>query len=241
MKIRKNITAQRCLEVLQIWWCRGIGVPVRGCPEYSPPENSPRKVPLQLFLPRNIPPMKSMHGNNVVWLCAKYAVDANLFRLKSSILTRAKRATNRNNVGGNISWGNIPGWTIPGEIFRGGGVYLEPNNQRSQNLCCNEGRAETIDFSFFNSVNIYKLNLYNTKTEFTSWHKLLEKSRKTCGTWFQKSFILLGTKTRTERAGVWVGSERDAASVMRFLIYDGKAQHNWLLTATYATDAYTRR
>ena len=25
--------------------------------------------------PRNIPPMKSMHGNNVVWLCAKYAVD----------------------------------------------------------------------------------------------------------------------------------------------------------------------
>ena len=29
---------------------------------------------------------------------AKYAVDANLFRLESSILTRAKRATNRNNV-----------------------------------------------------------------------------------------------------------------------------------------------
>ena len=29
----------------------------------------------------------------------KYAVDANLFRLESPILTRAKRATNRNNVG----------------------------------------------------------------------------------------------------------------------------------------------
>ena len=39
-----------------------------------------------------------MHGNNVFWLCAKYAVDANLFRLESSILTRAQRATNRNNV-----------------------------------------------------------------------------------------------------------------------------------------------
>ena len=31
------------------------------------------------------------------WL-AKYAVDANLFRVQSSILTRTKRATNRNNV-----------------------------------------------------------------------------------------------------------------------------------------------
>ena len=29
---------------------------------------------------------------------AKYAVDANLFRLESSILTQAKRATSRNNV-----------------------------------------------------------------------------------------------------------------------------------------------
>ena len=55
-----------------------------------------------------------MHGNNVVWLCAIYAVDANLFRLESLILTRVKRATNRNNVGGNIPWGNIPGWNVPG-------------------------------------------------------------------------------------------------------------------------------
>ena len=60
-----------------------------------------------------------MHGNNVVWLCSKYAVDANLFRLESSIKTRAKRATNRNNVGG-----NIPGWNDPGGIHRGE-VYLE--------------------------------------------------------------------------------------------------------------------
>ena len=59
-------------------------------PEYSPPENSPRKVPPRLF-----PPMKIMRGNNVVWLCAKYAIDVNLFRLESSILTRA---TNRNNA-----------------------------------------------------------------------------------------------------------------------------------------------
>ena len=46
---------------------------------------------------------------------AKYAVDANLFRLESSILTRAKRAANRNNVatekrGGG---GNFPGGSIP--------------------------------------------------------------------------------------------------------------------------------
>ena len=34
-----------------------------------------RKILPRLFPPRNIPPMKSMHGNNVVWLSAKYAVD----------------------------------------------------------------------------------------------------------------------------------------------------------------------
>ena len=81
-------------------------------------------VPSRLFPPRNIPSMKSMHGNNVVWLCAKYAVDANLFRLESSILTRAKRATNRNNIGVRDhslveytgverSGGNFPGGSTP--------------------------------------------------------------------------------------------------------------------------------
>ena len=45
---------------------------------------------------RNIPPRK-------VPGFAKYAVDANLFRLESPILTRAKRATDRNNVGGEVS------------------------------------------------------------------------------------------------------------------------------------------
>ena len=40
---------------------------------------------------------------------AKYAVDANLFRLESSILMRAKRATNRNNVGGEHSLGEYTG------------------------------------------------------------------------------------------------------------------------------------
>ena len=50
-----------------------------------------------LMVTGTFPPMKSMHGNNVVWLCAKYAVDANLFRLESSILMRA---TNRDNVWG---------------------------------------------------------------------------------------------------------------------------------------------
>ena len=68
----------------------------------SPPsENSPRKVPS----------------------CAKYAVDMNLFRLESSILTRSKRATSRKNVGGEHSVGeytgvehyegNFPGGSIP--------------------------------------------------------------------------------------------------------------------------------
>ena len=65
----------------------------------------PRKIPSGRFHPGcfpsgTFPPMKSIHGNNVVWFCAKYAVDANLSRLESSILTRAKRATNRSNVGG---------------------------------------------------------------------------------------------------------------------------------------------
>ena len=70
------------------------------------------------IFPRKVPPMKSMHGNNVVWLCPKYAVDVNLFPLKSPILTRAKRATSRNNVRGEYtgverSAGNFPGGSIP--------------------------------------------------------------------------------------------------------------------------------
>ena len=71
-----------------------------------------------------------MHGNNVVCLCSKYAVDANLFRLESSILTRAKRATNQNNLEGEHSLGEYTGversgGNVPGGIFRGG-VHLEP-------------------------------------------------------------------------------------------------------------------
>ena len=41
--------------------------------------------------PQKIPPGR-LPGS------AKYAVDTNLFQLESSILTRVKRATNRNNV-----------------------------------------------------------------------------------------------------------------------------------------------
>ena len=76
----------------------------------------PRKIPPGRFHPGCFHPMKSMHGNNVVWLCAKYAVAANLFRLESSIITRVKRATNRNNLGGE----HIPGWNVPGRFFRVG-------------------------------------------------------------------------------------------------------------------------
>ena len=43
--------------------------------------------------------MISMYGNNVVWLCAKYAVDANLFRLECPI---------RKNVGREVPWGELP-------------------------------------------------------------------------------------------------------------------------------------
>ena len=93
-----------------------------------PPENSPRKVPPRLFPPETFPPTKPGF--------AKYAVDENLFLLESSILTRAKRATNRNTAainrkkytvfwGVKITWGNIPGWNVPAGIFWGG-VYLEP-------------------------------------------------------------------------------------------------------------------
>ena len=69
--------------------------------------------------------MKSMHENNVIRLCAKYAVDVNLFRLESSILTRAKRATNRNNVGGEHSLEEYTGVERSGRNFPGG-VCLEP-------------------------------------------------------------------------------------------------------------------
>ena len=84
-------------------------------PEYSPPENSPWKVPLRLF-----PPLKSMHGNNVVWLCAKYAfrepVPARVFNPNASKL--------------NYKPEQRRGGTFLGGIYRGGtfrgGVYLEP-------------------------------------------------------------------------------------------------------------------
>ena len=64
--------------------------------------------------PLALSPMKSIQGNNVVWLCTKYAIDANLFRLESPILTRAKRAINRNNVGGEVPWGEVSGGNCPG-------------------------------------------------------------------------------------------------------------------------------
>ena len=59
------------------------------------------------FPPRKIPPH------------AKYAVDVNLFRLESPIITRAKRATNRNNVGGEHSLAEYTGVERSGGIFPG--------------------------------------------------------------------------------------------------------------------------
>ena len=52
---------------------------------------------------------------------AKYAVDANLLKIESSILTRAKQATNQNNAAKNQK--NIRffrGGTFLGGIYRGG-------------------------------------------------------------------------------------------------------------------------
>ena len=65
-------------------------------PRKFPPLCSPPFFPLRKFSPY-----------------AKYAVDVNLFRLESPILTRVKRATSRNEVGGKMS----PQWrkTLGGE------------------------------------------------------------------------------------------------------------------------------
>ena len=86
-----------------------------------PPENSPRMVPPRLFPPGIFPPTKPAF--------AKYAVDANLFPLVSSILTRVKRATNRNNAATNRkkTFGFFGGEHSLGEytgVERSGGVYL---------------------------------------------------------------------------------------------------------------------
>ena len=68
----------------------------------------------QNFPPRKFPPLCSprfFHPH------AKYAVDANLFRLESPILTRAKRATNWNSAGGEVSH---QGWKTLGRETSGG-------------------------------------------------------------------------------------------------------------------------
>ena len=103
-------------------------------PDNFPPDNSPSPVtsPPGHFPPGPFPLMKSMHGNNVVWLCAKYAVDANLFRLESSILTRAKRLTNRNNVGGEYSLGEYTGVERSGDNFPGES-YLQHRDLQPEN------------------------------------------------------------------------------------------------------------
>ena len=129
-------------QFLELFECR------RGTyrwPKYSLPENSPRKVPPQLFPFRNIPSMKSMHGNNVVWLCAKYAVDANLFRLESSIWTRAKRATNRNNVGGEHSLGEYSG------VERSGGNFLAGSIPRTNISVCRPPKEQIVRLPVLNT------------------------------------------------------------------------------------------
>ena len=77
---------------------------------------------------RNIPPgrfhpgcFSPEHSPATKTGFAKYAVHANLFPLESSILTRAKRASNRNNAAKNQK--NIRffrGGTFHGRIYRDG-------------------------------------------------------------------------------------------------------------------------
>jgi len=57
-----------------------------------------------------------MHGNNVVWLCAKYAVDANLLQ---------PRVLNPNESEATYKTEQRRGGIYRGGTFRGG-VYLEP-------------------------------------------------------------------------------------------------------------------
>ena len=80
-----------------------------------PPRSFHSCVPPQFFLPRKFPPH------------AKYTVDANLFRLESPIITRAKRATNRNNVGGKVSHPRVknPRGETSGEEKPGGNTGVE--------------------------------------------------------------------------------------------------------------------
>ena len=79
---------------------------------------SPRKFPPLKFPPLEVSTPGSFHPP-VFLPHVKYAVDTNLFRLESSILTRAKRATNRNNVGGEHSLGEHT------RVERSGGVYIK--------------------------------------------------------------------------------------------------------------------
>ena len=78
----------------------------------------PRKIPPGRFHPGCFPPE---HSPPTKLGFAKYAADANLFLLESSILTRAKRATNRNNAATNrknISF--FRGRSFLGGIYRSG-------------------------------------------------------------------------------------------------------------------------
>ena len=99
-------------------------------------------IPSLTIPPRTIPPIKIIHGNNVVWLCTKYAVDANLFQLESSILTRAKRATNRNNVGGEHSVGEYTG------VERSGGSIPRITFSTNDNSYPNDSHFKKNHFTY---------------------------------------------------------------------------------------------
>ena len=58
--------------------------------------------------------MKSIHGNNVVWLCAKYAADVNLFELvpnpnASEASYKPEQRRRGSDIGGSARGGSVRG------------------------------------------------------------------------------------------------------------------------------------
>ena len=89
-------------------------------PVYSPPENSPRKVPPRLFHPGTFPP-------NEAWLCEicpwREPVPTRVLNPNASKASYKPKQRSYEPKkysifsGGNIPWANIPGWNVPGGVF----------------------------------------------------------------------------------------------------------------------------
>ena len=66
--------------------------------------------------PRTIPPMKIIHGNNVVWLCAKYALPTRVPNPNASEASYKPEQRREE-----VLWGELPVGEMSGtELSRGG-------------------------------------------------------------------------------------------------------------------------